>query len=102
MKLIASWQEWCEVFDKPEVWREEIRLISEANEVESHSVETTFPGTHAVFFVNEDIVLKIFCPVRFNSYEKELGLHEGPLKGNPLFAQIRFHGKSPSGDLVGG
>ena len=97
MKLIDSWEEWGKVFNRLGYWREEIRLICESNGVELHSVEPTFPGTHAVFFVNEDTVLKIFCPVRYNSYEKELGLHRGPLAGNPLFPQIRFRGESSSG-----
>ncbi|HET6456232.1 MAG TPA: hypothetical protein VFI02_17640, partial [Armatimonadota bacterium] len=97
MRLIDSWDEWGTVFSRLGFWRDEIRLICESNGVELHSVGPTFPGTHAVFFVNEDIVLKIFCPIRYNSYEKELGLHHGPLAPNPLFPQIRFHGKSPSG-----
>jgi len=95
--VIDSWEEWGRVFNKLDFWRQEIRLICEANNIELHSIEPTFPGTHAVFFVNEDTVLKIFCPIRFNSYGRELALHQGPLAGNPLFPQIRFHGKSSVG-----
>lgn len=96
MKLIDSWEEWGKVFDRLDFWQDEIRLICESNGVELRSVEPTFPGTHAVFFVNDDTVLKIFCPVRYNSHEKEIRLHQGALAGNNLFPQIRFHGKSPS------
>ena len=97
MKLIDSWEEWGTVFSRLDFWQDEIRLICESNGIEPRSLESTFPGTHAVFLVNDDIVLKIFCPVRYNSYEKELQLHQRTLKGNLLFPQIRFHGKSPSG-----
>lgn len=97
MKLIDSWDEWGKVYDRLDFWRDEIRLICESNGVELRSVEPTFPGTHAVFFVNEDTVLKIYCPIRFNTARKELQLHQGPLARNRLFPQIRFHGKSPSG-----
>ena len=97
MRLIDSWDEWGKVFDRLDYWQDEIRLICESNGIEVRSIEPTFPGTHAVFFVNQDTVLKIFCPIRYNSYETELGLHQGPLAGNPLFPQVRFHGKSPSG-----
>jgi len=97
MRLIDSWDEWGTVFSRLDFWQEEIRLICESNGIEPRSLESTFPGTHAVFLVNEDTVLKILCPVRYNTYHKELRLHQGPLKGASLFPQIRFHGKSPSG-----
>ena len=97
VRMIDSWEEWGKVHARLDFWRDEIRLICESNGIELHSLEPTYPGTHAVFFVNEDTVLKIFCPVRYNTYHKELRLHQGPLKENHLFPQIRFHGKSPSG-----
>ena len=51
---------------------------------------------------NEDIVLKLFCPVRFNSYELELRLHKGPLEERGYIPQVRFWGKSPAGyDYIG-
>ena len=97
MKLVDTWDEWCEVYASRDFWLEEVRLICESQGIELRSVESTFPGTHAVFFVNADTVLKIYCPVRHNSCRKELRLHNGPLAGNRLFPQVRFHGKSPSG-----
>lgn len=97
MKLVDTWDEWGAVYARLDFWRDEIRTICESNRVEPQRLDCTFPGTHAVFFVNEDTVLKIFCPVRYNTYRKELRLHNGPLAQNPVFPQVRFHGKSPSG-----
>ena len=97
MKLVETWDEWCAVYNQLDFWLDEIGSICEAHEVECRLIEPTFPGTHAVFFVNEDIVLKVYCPIRYNSCGKELELHTGPLAGNRLFPQVRFHGRSPSG-----
>lgn len=102
MKLVETWDEWCVVYNRLDVWRDEIGSICEAHDVQCRLIEPTFPGTHAVSFVNKDIVLKIYCPVRYNSYAKELELHAGPLADNRLFPQVRFHGRSPSGyDYIG-
>jgi|GEM_PF-2245715 len=97
MKLIDTWEEWCAVYNQPDFWRDEIRLICAAHGVELRQVEGVFPGTHVGIFINDDTVLKIFCPVRFNTYWKELRLHRGILSGNPIYPQVRFHGVSPSG-----
>ena len=97
MKLVDTWDEWGAVYARLDFWRDEIRTICESNQVEPQSLDCTFPGTHAVFFVNEDTVLKIFCPVRYNTYRKELRLHNGPLAQSPMFPQVRFHGRSASG-----
>ena len=102
MKLVETWDEWCVVYNRLDFWRDEISLVCEAHDVECRLIEPTFPGTHAVFFVNKDIVLKMYCPIRHNSCEKEMELHTGPLEGNRLFPQVRFHGRSPSGyDYIG-
>jgi len=102
MKLVETWDEWCAIYSQLSFWLEEIGLLCGAQGIECRLIELTFPGTHAVFFVNEDIVLKIYCPVRYNSCGKELKLHDGPLADNRLFPQVRFHGRSPSGyDYIG-
>lgn len=97
MQLITTWQDWCTVYGQLDFWRDEIGLICAAQRVELQRVDSTFPGTHAVFYVNDDLVLKIYCPVRYNSYEKELRLHIGPLAHSRLYPRVRFHGTSPSG-----
>jgi len=97
MRLIETWDEWCAVFNRPDFWREEIGLICAVHGVELRQVESAFPGTHAGCFINDDIVLKIFCPVRFDTYRKELRLHRGILTHSSLYPRVRFHGTSPSG-----
>ena len=57
MKLIDSWDEWGEVYNQLDFLQDEIRLICESNGIELRLIEPTFPGTHAVFFVNDDTVL---------------------------------------------
>lgn len=97
MRLIDTWEDWGWVYNEPDFWRKEIDTICELHDVDIRQIENTFPGTHAVFFVNEDIVLKMYCPVRYNSCKLELALSSGPLAGNPLFPQVLFYGTSPSG-----
>lgn len=97
MEMITSWDAWCEVHANLDFWRDEIRAICQIHGIQIRQVSETFPGTHAVSFVNDDIVLKLFCPVQHNSYELELSLHDGPLAHSDLSPKIRFHGKSPSG-----
>ena len=97
MELIATWEQWCPVHAKLDFWREEVLAICDSHEVAVRQIEETFPGTHAVLFVNDDLVLKIFCPFRFNSYDLELRLHRGALAASPLCPRVCFHGTSPSG-----
>jgi len=97
MERISTWPEWCKVHADLEFWRDEIRAICASHGVEVVRVEGTFPGTHAVFFVNDELVLKIFCPIRYNSYDLELRLHEEVLADSHLYPRVRFHGRSPSG-----
>jgi len=97
MKRVTEWSQWCEVYDRLDVWEDEVRGICASHGIEVREIRCTFPGTHAVFFVNDDTVLKVFCPVRYNSYELELRLHNGPLRGRTLVPSVRFHGTSPSG-----
>ena len=102
MERISTWEQWCPVHAEIEFWREEIHAICRSHGVVVSQVAETFPGTHAVFFVNNDLVIKIFCPVRFNSCDLELRLHQGVLAGSDLFPRVEFHGTSPSGyDYIG-
>ena len=97
MRRITEWSQWCDVYACLDVWQDEVRRICASHGLQVRETRCTFPGTHAVFFVNDDTVLKVFCPVRYNSYEMELGLHNGPLRDHPIFPSVRFHGTSPSG-----
>jgi hypothetical protein len=97
MEMISSWDAWCAVHADLDFWRDEIRSICGAHGVPFREISATFPGTHAVFFVNSDMVLKIFCPVRHNSYGLELRLREGVLARFSFLPVVRFHGRSPSG-----
>jgi hypothetical protein len=98
MKIVTTWDEWCSVYDALEFWREEVVDICTAQHVPVCEIKSTFPGTHAVFFVNDDIVLKLFCPIEgWSSYSKELRLHNEPLRHNDQFPRIRFYGTSHSG-----
>ena len=97
MELIATWDEWCEVYASLATWRDEIGAVCQAHGIPIREIRDTYPGTHAVFFVNDDIVLKLFCPIRYNSFALELQLHDGPLSQHALFPRVLFHGVSPGG-----
>ena len=95
--LVETWDEWCQIFNDIEFWRDEIIQICIQNNFHLSCVESTFSGTHAVFLVNKDIVLKIFCPVRYNSSQLESDIHNHILKNYSYVPRILFEGKSPSG-----
>jgi hypothetical protein len=97
MKMINTWQEWCSIFNSLDFWKEEINGICTANDIEIITISNAYPGTHAVFLVNDELVIKIYCPVKYNSYELELNLHQGILFDDPSFAQILCYGRSISG-----
>jgi hypothetical protein len=97
MELVKTWERWCQVFNDMELFRPEVLEICRMHGVRVQRLGETFPGTHAVFYVNEDTVLKLFCPVQYSSYGLELALHEGLLRGSAYFPKILFHGTSPSG-----
>jgi len=97
MELVSSWERWCQVFNDLDLFRPEILEICRMHGVTVQKLENTFPGTHAVFFVNDYTVLKLFCPVQYSSHALELALHNGPLLASRFFPRIRFHGTSPSG-----
>jgi hypothetical protein len=97
MELVKTWERWCQVFNDLEVFRSEVLEICRAHGVRVQKLGKTYPGTHAVFYVNDDIALKLFCPVQYSSYALELALHRGPLSGSAYFPKILFHGTSPSG-----
>ncbi len=97
MELVKTWERWCQVFNDLDFFRLEVLEICRAHGVRVQKLEKPFPGTHAVFFVNDDLVLKLFCPVQYSSYALELALHQGPLLASRLFPRVLFHGTSPSG-----
>jgi hypothetical protein len=97
MKLVASWEEWCQVFHDQDFWVPEIESICRYHQVDLTEIEATFPGTHAVFVINQQFVLKIFCPIQYNSFSEERHFHQEMLFENPLFPKVIFSGKSESG-----
>jgi hypothetical protein len=97
MKLVASWEEWCRVFHDQGFWTSEIEAICRSQQIELTGVEATYPGTHAVFVINQQFVLKIYYPVQYNTSSVEKQLHLDVLFDNHLFPKVLFSGKSESG-----
>jgi hypothetical protein len=97
VRIVDTWDEWCQVFNDIEFWRDEITQICIQNNIHLSSFESTFPGTHAVFLVNKYIVLKIFCPVRYNSSKLESDIHNHILVNHRYIPRILFEGKSWGG-----
>jgi hypothetical protein len=95
MRLVTTWEEWCRVYADLDLWQDEVHAVCRMHGVAIQRIDKTFPGTHAAFVVNDDLVLKFFCPVRYNSSALERRLHETILAGNDLFPRVRFHGTSP-------
>ncbi len=84
------------MFDRRDFWLPEVEAVCLSHGIEALTVESTFPGTHAVFCVNGVIFLKLFCPVRYNSCQVELETHR-ILAANALVPSVQFSGQSPHG-----
>ena len=76
---VSSWEQWAALFVDTAVWRPVIEhlwsggaILSAATGVKGiESIAPGFPGTCAVFVINESVVVKFFPPMVAGDYTRE-------------------------------
>jgi len=94
--VIDTWEQWCQVFNKAEVWRPFLLEIGKRIGLPVTEVRPGYEGTNAVFIVNEQAVFKIMCPYFPGDYERELEIYhllekDGDLPTPRVLAQGVLH-----------
>ena len=74
LPIVTTWAEWGRMFTNVTQWTSVVREICHRHHLPVEHVEAGFPGTNAVFVVDDAFVVKIyapFCPEDFD-LEREL------------------------------
>jgi aminoglycoside phosphotransferase (APT) family kinase protein len=83
--MVTTWEEWTNVFQDLEVWRETIHAILSMEGISYNKIENGYPGTSVVFIVDNRYVLKIYPGQFIKDHEREwpvlrlLNRHKQPL-----------------------
>ena len=73
---IKSLKQWSRIFTDPEYWRPMVEKICRMHRLTSaNQIRAGYPGSHAVFLVDDAFVVKIFATFWQESYERELELY---------------------------
>lgn len=67
---IKTWNDWCTHYQNIEVFNTLIEEICQIENIEYKKVESTYPGTNAVFKIG-DFILKLFVPDNITSWDSE-------------------------------
>jgi len=73
--VVRTWEEWCRVFNKANVWRPLVEAICKRHDLPMGEIRPGFEGTNAVFVVGEHVVVKIVSPFFPGDYERELEVY---------------------------
>lgn len=90
LPIVTTWAEWGRMFTNVAQWTSVVREICRRHNLPAQHVEAGFPGTNAVFVVDDAYVVKIyapFCPEDFD-LERELYAHLGSNSHIPVPALI--------------
>ncbi len=80
LPIVTTWAEWARIFTNTAQWTAAVREICQRHGLPVRRVEAGYPGTNAVFVVDDAYVVKIyapFCPEDFD-LERELYALLGP------------------------
>ena len=75
-----SWEEWGRIFTDITVWEPAIREICRREGISVTTVYPGFPGTNAVFLLDDKMVIKISPPQCHDDHRNELEI--GRVLGN--------------------
>ncbi|TFG71236.1 MAG: aminoglycoside phosphotransferase family protein [Anaerolineales bacterium] len=71
LPVIETWEAWGQVFTKVALWKPAVQEICRRASIPLESIETGYPGTNAVFVVNQRYVVKIYAPFCHDDYHLE-------------------------------
>ena len=74
--VIESMQQWGRVFTDPDYWRPMIEHILEKHDLgDLRQIRAGYPGSNAVFWVNDAFIVKIFGQAWKEDFDRELELY---------------------------
>ena len=74
--VIESMQQWGRVFTDPDYWRPMIEHILEKHDLgDLRQIRAGYPGSNAVFWVNDTFIVKIFGQAWKEDFDRELELY---------------------------
>ena len=59
-----DWDIWGNIFTKMEYFQSIINEIIEIHDIKCNTIKPGFPGTHGVFLLDNDYILKIYAPFK--------------------------------------
>lgn len=71
LPAIETWDAWAKIFTNLHVWKPAIHKICQREAIPITSIKPGYPGTNAVFIVNQDTVVKIYAPFCHDDYHLE-------------------------------
>ncbi len=71
LPVIETWEAWARIFTKVALWKPAVQEICRRASITLESIETGYPGTNAVFLVNQCYVVKIYAPFCHDDYHLE-------------------------------
>ncbi|MBN1875557.1 MAG: aminoglycoside phosphotransferase family protein [Anaerolineae bacterium] len=75
LPVIHTWEEWGRVFTNVSQWEAAVREICRREAIPVNDIEAGFPGTNAVFVVDQAYVVKIYAPFCREDFELERELY---------------------------
>jgi hygromycin-B 7''-O-kinase len=100
LPVIRDWSEWADVFTDAALWRPAIERLWLAEPVLAarsgvgriETVRAGFPGTCAVFILNETAVIKLFPPLVAGDFERERAVYRLPAGRVPEMPRLLADG----------
>ena len=89
--VIESMQQWERVFTDPDYWRPMVeRILHKHNLGKLQRMHAGYPGSNAVFWVNDHYVIKIFEQTWQEGFERELEIYQYLSPADTLSGCTRF------------
>lgn len=82
LPLVTTWEEWCRIFTDITLWEPAIREICRIEGISVTTVSPGFPGSNAVFLLDDKMVIKISPPQYHDDHRTELEI--GRVLGNRI------------------
>lgn len=74
--VVESMQQWGQIFTDPDYWRTMIEHILEKHDLgDIRQIRAGYPGSNAVFWVNDAFIVKIFGQAWKEDFDRELELY---------------------------
>ncbi len=90
---ITSWKQWGEIFTDTKLWTPVVKEICKNHNIIFDDIRAGFPGTNAVFILDNIYVVKIYAPRCHEDYTHELEIHSALQKNTDIpVPKIFFNG----------